>query len=117
MASAQTRRSGALKDYLTLVAGLPRVGRAGREALAARYAAGDAGAGVAIFESFLPLVVGEAALHRGLGLRFEALIAAGNRGLAACLRAAAVPDEERVRRAVRRELRQALARAAARPSA
>jgi DNA-directed RNA polymerase sigma subunit (sigma70/sigma32) len=114
MASAQTRRSSALKDYLNLVASLPRLGLAQREALAARYAAGDAAAAVALLESFLPLVVAEAALHRGLGLRFEALIAAGNRGLAGCLRSAMVPDEERVRRAVRRELRQRLAHAAAR---
>src|ERR1700752_3152186 len=89
MASTQTRRSGALKDYLTVVAKLPRHGQDERQALAERFGAGEAAAGMALLESFLPLVVAEAALHRGLGLRFEALIAAGNRGLAGCLRACA----------------------------
>lgn len=113
MSSLGTRRASALKDYLGLVAALPRRGPAAREALAARFSSGDADAAVGLVECFLPLVVGEAALHRGLGLRFEALIAAGNRALAACLRRAPVPDETRVRRAVRRELRASLARAAA----
>jgi hypothetical protein len=117
MASLQTRRPGALKDYLNLVARLPRVGASERESLAARFAGGDAGAGVALLESFLSLAVAEAALHRGLGLRFEALIAASNRGLASCLRRAAVPDEERVRKAMRRELRASLAQAAIRRGA
>jgi DNA-directed RNA polymerase sigma subunit (sigma70/sigma32) len=112
MTLTRTRREGALKDYLTLVAALPRRGQAEREALAARLCSGESAAAVSLVESFLPLVVGEAALHRGLGLRFEALIAAGNRALSACLRQAPVPDEARVRRAVRRELRASLAHAA-----
>jgi DNA-directed RNA polymerase sigma subunit (sigma70/sigma32) len=116
MASTQTRRPGALKDYLNVVAQLPRWEQAEREALAQRFGAGEATAGVALLESFLPLVVAEAALHRGLSLRFEALIAAGNRGLAGCLRACAgtAPSESAVRLAVREELRRALAHAAVR---
>lgn len=117
MSITGTRRRSALKDYLRLVAALPRVGTAAREAMAVRLACGDGDAAVGLMESFLPLVVGEAALHRGLGLRFEALIAAGNRGLAGCLQKAAVPDEARVRRAVRRELRASLARAVVRKAA
>lgn len=117
MSSLSTRRTSALKDYLSLVAALPRRGPAAREALATRFCSGDADARVGLVECFLPLVVAEAALHRGLGLRFEALIAAGNRALAACLHRAPVPDEDRVRRALRREFRASLARAAARRSA
>lgn len=104
------RRAGALKDYLNTVAALPRRGAAEREALAARLACGDQAAAVELIECFLPLVLDEAAKHRGLGLRFEALIAAGNRALAKRLRRSPVPDDARLRRAVRRELRDALAR-------
>lgn len=116
MAKTQTRRSGALKDYLNVVAQLPRRSDDERAALALRFGAGEAAAGVSLLESFLPLVVGEAALHRGLSLRFEALIAAGNRGLAGCLRACAgsAPSVSAVRLAVREELRRALAHAAIR---
>jgi hypothetical protein len=38
-----------------------------------------------LVESFLPEVVSQANAVRGQGLRFEALIAAGNRGLAEAL--------------------------------
>jgi DNA-directed RNA polymerase sigma subunit (sigma70/sigma32) len=117
MVPARTRRSDALKDYLSVVAALPRRGPAQREALAARLAGGDASAAVGLVECFLPLVVAEAALHRGLGLRFEALLAVGNRALAACLRRTGVPHELSVRRAVRRALRASLAQAAVRRSA
>ena len=103
------RRAAALKDYLRAVAALPRRGPAEREALAARYAAGDAAAITGLVECFLPMVLDEAAKQRGLGLNFEALIATGNRALARRLRRSPVPDEERLRRAVRRELRAALA--------
>lgn len=112
MSGTAVRRSSALKDYLAVVAALPRRGPAEREALAARLATGDGAAAVTLVECFLPLVVAEAARLRGLGLRFEALLAEGNRALAACLQRAAVPDEERVRRAVRRALRLRLARKA-----
>lgn len=101
----RTRRENALKDYLNVVAALPRRGPAAREALAVRVAMGDAAAAVALVECFLPLVVAEAAAQRGLGARFEALIAAGNRAVARSLRHAAVPDEKRMRLAIRRELK------------
>jgi DNA-directed RNA polymerase sigma subunit (sigma70/sigma32) len=119
MASTQTRRPGALKDYLTVVAKLPRRGMEERARLAVDFAAGDAEAGMLLLESYLPLVVAEAALHRGLGLRFEALIAAGNRGLAASLRehGYGAPAEPAVRDAVREALRHSLAQAAIRRAA
>ncbi len=47
----------------------------------------------------------------------EALIAAGNRGLASCLRVPALPEEAKVLQAVRRELRHSLAQASVRRSA
>ena len=109
MASTIIRKSSALKDYLTLVARLPRVDAAQQDALAARLLGGDAAASLALMESFLPMVVAEAAVRRGLGLRFEALIAAGNRGLVQGLRAPAVDLQDKVRHAVRHSLREALA--------
>lgn len=111
MSSTLIRRANALKEYLTLVAGIPRLSPAQQDALAADLAAGDAEAGLALTESFLPLVVAEAAMRRGLGLRFEALIAAGNRGLARALRRDGGGLQARVLRDVRRALTDALVKA------
>jgi DNA-directed RNA polymerase sigma subunit (sigma70/sigma32) len=108
------RKAAALKDYLKLVARLPRLDAEGRAALAARREAGDAAAAVALFESWLPMVVAEAALHRGLGLPFADLIAAGNRAVAAVLQRHSSPDEVQMRQAIRAVLREVLARQAVR---
>jgi DNA-directed RNA polymerase sigma subunit (sigma70/sigma32) len=107
-------KSSALKDYLTLVASLPVPGEGDLERLEQALAAGDAGAGLALTEGFLGLVIAEASSRRGQGLRFEALIAAGNRGLAEALRQQGGRLRQRVLREVRRSLRGALARSAAR---
>jgi DNA-directed RNA polymerase sigma subunit (sigma70/sigma32) len=107
-------KSSALKDYLSLVAALPRLDAPAQEALERAMASGDGAAALALTESFLPLVVAEAAARRGLGLRFEALIAAGNRGLTEGLRRKSGTLAVRVRREVRRSLRDALSRAQAR---
>jgi DNA-directed RNA polymerase sigma subunit (sigma70/sigma32) len=110
MSRTLIRKESALKDYLSLVARLPRVSPDAQDAMAARLLAGDAAANLELMESFLPLVVAEAALRRGLGLRFEALIAAGNRGLVQALRDPQADTlQARVRRCVRACLREALA--------
>jgi DNA-directed RNA polymerase sigma subunit (sigma70/sigma32) len=92
MTQLSMKRDAALKDYLTLVARLPRVGAAQREDWMWDWREGDAEAGRLLLESFLPLVVAEAAARRGLGARFEALLAVGNRALAKALaQASATP--------------------------
>jgi DNA-directed RNA polymerase sigma subunit (sigma70/sigma32) len=85
MTQLKLKREVALKDYLIVVAHLPRVGAAERTAWMAQWQAGDAEAGRLLLESFLALVVAEAAARRGLGARFEALLAVGNRALAKAL--------------------------------
>lgn len=114
MARTLIRKESALKDYLTVVARLPRIDALAQERLAQRLLAGEAAAGLQLMESFLPLVVAEAALRRGLGLRFEALIAAGNRGLVLALKEEAPGLQARVRRSVRAGLREAMAQGARR---
>lgn len=104
-------RPRALAAYLNLVAGLPRLEPAEAAALEARARSGEGEALQDLTEGFLGLVVAEAAAFRGRGVRFEALIAAGNRGLNAALRRGAGPLEDRVRRQVGRRLRLAVARA------
>jgi DNA-directed RNA polymerase sigma subunit (sigma70/sigma32) len=76
----------ALRSYLQLVAALPRCSEAAQARLAGDAACGDERALRALVESFLPLVLAEAAGRRGLGVRFEVLLAAGNQGLLRCLR-------------------------------
>jgi DNA-directed RNA polymerase sigma subunit (sigma70/sigma32) len=107
-------KTGALKAYLRLVAELPRLDEAAQAALERRHRAGDEAASQALIESFLSYVVAEACACRGRGLRFEALIAAGNRGLSEALRQKSGPLQTRVRRAVGLHLREALARAKSR---
>jgi DNA-directed RNA polymerase sigma subunit (sigma70/sigma32) len=85
MTQLSIKRDAALKDYLTLVAQLPRAGAAQREAWLQSWRGGDAEAGRLLLESFLHVVVAEAAARRGLGARFEALLAVGNRALAKAL--------------------------------
>jgi DNA-directed RNA polymerase sigma subunit (sigma70/sigma32) len=81
-------RERALRGYLNLVAGLPRMSEAAQARLAGDAACGDERALRALVESFLPLVLVEAAARRGMGPRFETLLAAGNQGLLRCLRRA-----------------------------
>jgi DNA-directed RNA polymerase sigma subunit (sigma70/sigma32) len=101
-------KSGALKTYLRVVASLPRLDEADQAALEPRARAGDEDAVQSLTESFLGLVVSEANAFRGRGRRFEALIAAGNRGLSEALRRGEGPLGARVRSGVRRHLRAAL---------
>jgi DNA-directed RNA polymerase sigma subunit (sigma70/sigma32) len=114
MEHAVVSKSRALKDYLTTVAALPRLDAGAQAGLERAAQAGDTTASLALTESFLGYVVAEAALRRGLGLKFEALIAAGNRGLAEALRQTGGRLRLRVRREVRRSLKESLARAQAR---
>lgn len=85
MTQLMIKREAALKDYLKVVASLPAVSGDQRQALALAWSQGQAEAGRQLMESFLPLVVAEAAARRGLGSSFESLLAAGNRALAAAL--------------------------------
>lgn len=110
MPVVRNRRESALKDYLGVVAALPQRSPDERKALAQQLALGDAGAGLALMESYLGLVVREAAKQRGLGARFDALIAAGNRALAAELKQTPLPDDARLLRAVRQGLKDQLAK-------
>lgn len=103
-------KSSALKSYLNLVAALPRLDEAAQTVLELGLLRGDAAASLALTESFLPYVVSEASAQRGRGLRFEALIAAGNRGLAEALRLRNGVLRLRVRREVGRSLREAFQR-------
>ena len=79
-------RERALRGYLQLVAALPRLSEETQCRLAGDAACGDERALRALVESFLPLVLAEAAARRGQGLRFEALLAVGNQGLLRSLR-------------------------------
>jgi DNA-directed RNA polymerase sigma subunit (sigma70/sigma32) len=79
-------RERALRGYLQVVAALPRLSEDAQARLAADAACGDERALRALVESFLPMVLAEAAVRRGQGPRFEALLAAGNLGLLRCLR-------------------------------
>jgi hypothetical protein len=85
MTQLKMEREAALKDYLKVVAALPRVGTLQRLAWMDAWKQGQAEAGRLLLESFLPMVVAEAAARRGLGARFDALLAAGNRALAKAL--------------------------------
>lgn len=85
MTPLMMKREAALKDYLKVVALLPRTSSAQRQAWALAWSQGQAEAGRELLESFLPMVVAEAAARRGLGASFETLLAAGNRALAAAL--------------------------------
>lgn len=104
MECVSVTRSGALKSYLRLVAELPRLEEPAQEALECRVAAGDRVAARALTESFLAYVVFEASAQRGRGTRFEALIAAGNRGLAVALRQKGGSLRARVRKEVQGSL-------------
>jgi DNA-directed RNA polymerase sigma subunit (sigma70/sigma32) len=84
--TAALPRERALRGYLKLVAGLPRISEQAQARLAEDAGCGDERALRALVESFLPTVLAEAAQRRGLGLRFEVLLAAGNQGLLRCLR-------------------------------
>ena len=85
MTPLMIKREAALKDYLKVVALLPSVSLAQRQDFAKAWMQGQADAGRQLMESFLPLVVAEAAARRGLGVSFEALLGAGNRALAEAL--------------------------------
>ena len=85
MTQLMMKREAALKDYLKVVALLPRTSGDQRQAWARAWNDGQAEAGRELMESFLPMVVAEAAVRRGLGASFETLLAAGNRALAAAL--------------------------------
>ncbi len=93
MTQLMMKREAALKDYLKVVALLPRVGNEQRQAWAAAWGQGRAEAGRLIIESLLPMVVAEAAARRGLGASFETLLAAGNRALARALPQACTQPE------------------------
>ncbi len=82
MTQLMMKREAALKDYLKVVAMLPRVSANQRQAWAQAWNQGQAEAGRQLMESFLPMVVAEAAARRGLGASFETLLAAGNRAMA-----------------------------------
>jgi DNA-directed RNA polymerase sigma subunit (sigma70/sigma32) len=81
-------RERALRGYLKLVAALPRLSEEAQARLAGDAVCGDERALRALVESFLPLVLVEAAARRGMGPRFETLLAAGNQGLLRSLRRA-----------------------------
>jgi hypothetical protein len=81
-------RERALRSYLRLVAALPRLSEAAQARLAGDAACGDERALRALVESFLPLVLVQSAARRGMGPRFETLLAAGNQALLRCLRQA-----------------------------
>jgi DNA-directed RNA polymerase sigma subunit (sigma70/sigma32) len=85
MLQLKMEREAALKSYLQVVAALPRPAESQRRAWLRAWRGGNADAGRLLLESFLPMVVAEAAARRGLGARFEALLAAGNRALAKAL--------------------------------
>jgi len=110
MPSVPVARSSALKSYLVFVAGLPRLDLGEQAALQEKISVGDVRALQTLTESFLPDVVAQACALRGRGLRFEALIAAGNRGLSEALGQKQGPLALRVRRGVERHLQAALAR-------
>jgi DNA-directed RNA polymerase sigma subunit (sigma70/sigma32) len=103
-------RTSALKEYLGVIANLPRLDEAAQEALGRRLASGEHSVLAELTESFLPYVVAEATAVRGRGVRFEALIAAGNRGLAQGLRDEHGPLKARVERGVRQGIQEALGR-------
>lgn len=84
------KREAALKEYLTVVSLSPRVNSDQREAWCLAWNQGQAEAGRLLLESFLPMVVAEAAVRRGLGANFETLLAAGNRALAQTLPQASI---------------------------
>jgi hypothetical protein len=85
MAPLSTLQDSELKAYLIAVAARPALSTAQRRALAQAWLAGEAQARRDLVESFMGVVVAEAALRRGLGTNFETLIAAGNRSLAGAL--------------------------------
>jgi hypothetical protein len=107
-----------LKDYLLAIASQPPVSAQKKRALAEAAAKGDALARREFIESFLSVVVAEAAARRGLGASFETLIAAGNRALAGTLQwVCADPQnlEMRARRAVMMGLREEWMKSAGQP--
>lgn len=106
MTQLMMKREAALKDYLKVVALLPRISSEQRQAWARAWGQGQAEAGRELMESFLPMVVAEAAARRGLGASFETLLAAGNRALAAAL-----PDACREPKALEPTLRHAVIQA------
>jgi DNA-directed RNA polymerase sigma subunit (sigma70/sigma32) len=79
-------RERALRGYLKLVAALPRMTEDAQARLAGDAACGDERALRGLVESFLPMVLVEAAARRGMGPRFETLLAVGNQGLLRSLR-------------------------------
>ena len=85
MTQLQMKREAALKDYLKIVAAAPRASVMERLTWMDHWQQGQAEAGRLLLESFLPMVVAEAAARRGLGANFERLLAAGNRALAQAL--------------------------------
>lgn len=85
MTQLSIKRDAALKGYLNVVAALPRVNAVERLDLVYAWQAGNAEAGRQVLESYLPMVVAEAAARRGLGASFETLLAEGNRALAKAL--------------------------------
>jgi DNA-directed RNA polymerase sigma subunit (sigma70/sigma32) len=104
----------ALCAYLQMVAGLPRLSDAQRQALAAEAGAGDALALRALAQSHLPWVLAAAAQRRGAGVRFDRLLAVGNQALLRALRQAPQGGEG-LADAVAQALDGALARAASQP--
>ena len=86
MTQLTVKRDAALKDFLIVVAKLPRSEPQEKLDWLQAWQAGSADAGRRLLESYLPMVVAEAALRRGLGARFETLLAAGNKALAKALR-------------------------------
>ena len=86
MSSTKTIPGTTLKDYLLAVARLERPSLEQRSALLLAGREGDAQALRDLTEGYLPLVVALAAARRGLGLRFQDLLACGNQAAAAVLR-------------------------------
>ncbi|HXB97657.1 MAG TPA: hypothetical protein VNZ54_06355 [bacterium] len=109
-------RERALRGYLKLVAALPRLSEEAQLRLAGDAACGDERALRALVESFLPMVLAEAAARRGMGPRFEALLAAGNQGLLRSLRRSPI-DLGQVRAGVGAALDKAVALQRARRAA
>jgi DNA-directed RNA polymerase sigma subunit (sigma70/sigma32) len=98
MSSTKTVPGTTLKDYLLAVSRLRRPAVEERAALLAAGREGDAQAWRDLTEGFLPMVVALAAARRGLGLRFQDLLACGNQAAAAALRSfqGEAPDLEAV---------------------
>ena len=86
MSSTRTMPGTTLKDYLLAVSRLQRPSLDDRRALLSAGRDGDAQAMRDLTEGFLPMVVALAAARRGLGLRFQDLLACGNQAATAAMR-------------------------------